>query len=86
MPTDLQGKIIITNTVTKDDVELLRGRGVTVLVTTTPEMNGRSFGTNVMEGVLISILGKKVDEVSPEDYSNLLDQLQFKPRIVYLQK
>lgn len=85
MPSELPDKIIITNTVTKDDLELLRERGVKVLVTTTPEMQGRSFGTNVMEGVLISLLGKKVDEVKPEDYSSLLEQLQFNPRIVYLQ-
>lgn len=85
MPSELPDKIIITNTVTKDDLELLRERGVKVLVTTTPEMQGRSFGTNVMEGVLISLLGKKVDEVKLEDYSSLLEQLQFKPRIVYLQ-
>lgn len=85
MPRELPGKIVITNTVTKDDLELLRERGVKVLVTTTPEMQGRSFGTNVMEGVLISLLGKRADEVTPKDYSSLLDQLQLKPRIVYLQ-
>jgi len=85
MPPELPDKMIITNTVTKDDLELLRERGVKVLVTTTPEMEGRSFGTNVMEGVLISLLGKKVDEVTPEDYSRLLEQLQLKPRVVYLQ-
>lgn len=85
MPQELPGKIIITNTVTKDDIELLRQRGVGVLVTTTPEMDGRSFGTNVLEGVLISLLGKRVDEVEAEDYNNLLDQLQLKPRVVYLQ-
>lgn len=86
MPPELSGKIIITNTVTKDDLELLRERGVRVLVTTTPEMQGRSFGTNVLEGVLISLLGKRVDEVQPEDYNGLLDKLQLKPRIVYLQE
>jgi len=85
MPPELPDKIIITNTVTKEDLELLRERGVKILVTTTPEMEGRSFGTNVMEGVLISLLGKKVDEVTPEDYSRLLEQLQLKPRVVYLQ-
>jgi hypothetical protein len=85
MPTKMTGKVVITNTVTSSDVEMLRERGVAALVTTTPEMEGRSFGTNVMEGVLISILGKKVDEVTPEDYSQLLDKLDFKPRVVYLQ-
>lgn len=86
MPSELPGKIIITNTVTASDVEMLRQRGVAVLVTTTPEMEGRSFGTNVMEGVLISILGKSAAEVKPEDYSRLLDRLGFKPRVEYLQK
>ncbi|MDD4262807.1 MAG: quinate 5-dehydrogenase [Syntrophaceticus schinkii] len=86
MPQELPGKVIITNTVTKDDLELLRERGVKILVTTTPEMQGRSFGTNVLEGVLITLQGKRVDEVTPEDYSSLLDELQLKPRIVYLQE
>lgn len=85
MPPKLPGKVIITNTVTREDVELLRECGVAVLVTTTPEMQGRSFGTNVMEGVLVSLLGKKPAEITPEDYSGLLDRLGFKPRVEYLQ-
>lgn len=85
MPPKLPGKIIITNTVTRDDVELLRERGAAVLVTTTPEFGGRSFGTNVLEGVLISLLGKTTAEVTPEDYSALLDRIGFKPRVEYLQ-
>lgn len=86
MPPELPGKIIVTNTVTKDDLEMLRERGVAVLVTTTPELQGRSFGTNVMEGVLISLLGKRVGEVTPDDYSGLLDRLQLKPRVEFLNK
>ncbi len=85
MPPKLPGKIVITNTVTRDDVELLRERGAAVLVTTTPEFGGRSFGTNVLEGVLISLLGKTTAEVAPEDYSALLDRIGFKPRVEYLQ-
>lgn len=82
MPPVLQGKTIITNTVTPQDINLLKSRGVTKLITTTPEMNGRSFGTNVMEGVLITLAGKKPDEMRSEDYSGILDRLDFKPRVV----
>jgi hypothetical protein len=82
MPPVLRGKTIITNTVTPQDIELLQSRGVAQLITTTPEMNGRSFGTNVMEGVLITLAGKKPDEMKPEDYSEVLDRLGFKPRVV----
>ncbi len=82
MPDNLSGKCIITNTVTQMDVDLLKQRGVSLLVTTTPEMRGRSFGTNVMEGVLVALAGKKPDEILPEDYSEMLDKIGFQPRVI----
>ena len=85
LPDRLEGKTVITNTVTSKDLDELRKRGVTYLVTTTPEFNGRSFGTNVMEAVMLAILGKKWDEVEPQDYLDLIKRLDFKPRIVKLQ-
>jgi len=45
MPEDLQGKIILTNTTTSENVEELKKRGVSLLITTTPVIEGRSFGT-----------------------------------------
>ncbi|MEW8958576.1 MAG: quinate 5-dehydrogenase [Moorella sp. (in: firmicutes)] len=84
LPPELPGRVIITNTVTSADIEELRRRGIKTLITTTPEFNGRSFGTNVMEGVLLTLSGKRAEEVTPEDYNRLLDQLDFKPRIVNL--
>ena len=85
LPDHLEGKTIITNTVTSKDLDELRKRGVTYLVTTTPEFSGRSFGTNVMEAVMLAILGKKWEEVEPQDYLNLIKRLEFKPRVVKLQ-
>lgn len=85
LPDRLEGKTIITNTVTSKDLDELRKRGVTYLVTTTPEFNGRSFGTNVMEAVMLAILGKKWEEVEPQDYLDLIKRLEFKPRVVKLQ-
>lgn len=84
MPAQLPGKIIITNTVTSNDVEFLRERKLKTLITTTPAMEGRSFGTNVMEALLVCIAGS--DRELPEsEYNRLLDELQLKPRIVQLQ-
>ncbi len=84
MPERLDGKTIITNTVTADDVRELARRGVKTLVTTTPELNGRSFGTNVMEGVLVAVSGKA--ELTPDEYNALLDRISFRPRIELLDK
>jgi hypothetical protein len=58
LPARLDGKIIVTNTTTQDDVKLLRGRGVSYLVTSTPRLEGRSFGTNMMEAALTAVAGK----------------------------
>ena len=85
MPDDLSGKIVLTNTVTEKDVEELRKRGVAKLITTTPDFQGRSFGTNVVEAALLALLGKKWDEVTPEDYERVLHELHLHPRVVELQ-
>lgn len=84
MPAELPGKIIVTNTVTGDDVEFLKERKVKTLITTTPEMQGRSFGTNVMEALLVCMAGGN-QELSGEHYHRLLEELDLKPRIVNLQ-
>ncbi|MGF7186847.1 hypothetical protein GGQ84_002981 [Desulfitispora alkaliphila] len=82
MPQDMKGKIIITNTVTANDMEDLERKGVSKLITTTPELEGRSFGTNVMEGVLVSLIEKNMEEITAEDYLEIIKKLHMKPRIV----
>ena len=73
MPARLPGKIIITNTVTKADREMLREAGVKLLITTTPCLNGRSFGTNVMEALLVALDGSH-KALSAEKYLELLER------------
>lgn len=84
MPDRLEGKTVLTNTVTRQDLDELARRGVRWLVTTTPELSGRSFGTNVLEAALLVLSGKRPDEVKPEDYLELIRRLQLEPRIVEL--
>lgn len=84
MPDDLSGKTIITNTVTKENRQELRQRNVATLVTTTPNIGGRSYGTNVMEAVLVAISGKDPKELTPQDYLVLLQEIGFKPDIQQL--
>lgn len=84
MPDRLDGKIILTNTVTSDDVEILTQSGAKMLITTTPELNGRSFGTNVMEAVLVSLSDKPYKSLTPADYEELLDKIGLAPRVEVL--
>jgi hypothetical protein len=84
MPDRLDGKIVLTNTVTQRDVNELAARGVKTLITTTPELAGRSFGTNVLEAALLALLGKKWSDVVPADYERLLHELALRPRVIDL--
>ncbi len=83
MPPRLPGKTMITNTVTAADIDMLSNCGVKTLVTTTPEIQGRSFGTNVMEALLVAYAGSR-RELSSEEYDQLLEKLNIKPRILSL--
>jgi hypothetical protein len=80
MPPNLQGKVIATNTTTLKDMDLFRERGVTHVVTTTPQLNGRSFGTNMMEAALTAVAGKK-RALSHSELDDMLVNLNMKPSV-----
>lgn len=80
MPDELPGKVIFTNTTTSEDVEFFRKAGIKYLITGTPVIEGRSFGTNMMEAALVAIAGKRRALTRPE-YEQLLAQLGFKPQL-----
>jgi hypothetical protein len=82
MPPRLDGKTVLTNTVTADDIAFLRDHGIAQLITTTPDFGGRSFGTNVVEAALVAILGKRWSDVTEDDYTGLLRRLDLKPRVI----
>jgi hypothetical protein len=84
LPDDLNGKIIVTNTVTLQDVQLLKERGVKLLVTSTPEFNGRSFGTNVIEALIVSLSGKRPEDITPDMYTDMIREFGIKHRVEYL--
>jgi hypothetical protein len=73
LPEDLDGKIIVTNTVTLQDVQMLKNRGAKLLVTSTPEFDGRSYGT-----------GKKPEELTADMYMDMISQFGIKHRVEHL--
>jgi hypothetical protein len=80
MPDNMQGKVVVTNTTTHEDVETFRKAGVKYLVTTTPVLEGRSFGTNMMEAALVAVSGKN-RPLTWSELNELLDKLGFGPQL-----
>lgn len=84
MPYRLDGKIVLTQTLRKADIDLLKSAGVRLVVTTTPEVEGETFATNVMEGVLVTLLKAQGEVPSVENYGKFLSQLGWKPNVIDL--
>ena len=84
LPPRLDGKLILTNTTTAEDQQLLKDRGLNYLITTTPVVDGRSFGMNVLEGCIVALIRQRGDLVSPDAYDVYLNKLNIKPVITKL--
>jgi hypothetical protein len=87
MPDRLEGKVIVTNTTTQDDIALFRQAGVSRVITTTPVLEGRSFGTNMMEAAIAAVTGRTapVDYAHPgiyfQELDHVIDQIHLLPQI-----
>lgn len=84
MPDDLRGRVVFTNTLTATDVEALRRRGVRMIVTPSPNLGGRSFGTNLVQAILVAVSGRRPEELTPADYLRLMQEAGFRPRVEVL--
>ncbi len=80
MPDNLAGKVIITNTTTTKDMDLFRQRAVQYVMTTTPVLNGRSFGTNMLEAAITAAAGKN-RPLSFDELDASLKELELRPTL-----
>jgi hypothetical protein len=84
LPDRMEGQTVITNTVRREHLELFKQCGIRRVITTTPEFDGQSFGTNVMEGVLLTILRSRGMEPTMEQYMATLAELGWQPGVIEL--
>ena len=80
MPPDLKDTWVITNTTTQADIDFLRSCKVSKLITTTPRLDGRTFGTNVMEAMLVASVGQ-TQPLSDQEYLGLLAEYDLRPSV-----
>jgi predicted amino acid dehydrogenase len=90
-PDNLRGKTIITNTLSADDVQDLRERGVQSLITITPPLCDEHpcVGTNVIEAIFASFMERPLAgimawDIPHDDYLNLVTRSELEPRITVL--
>lgn len=85
-PDNLRGKVLITDTLSSDDVEELRERGVESLITFTPPLDEAHpfVGANVLEAILVSFIDRPPAEITEDDYLNLVARGELEPQITVL--
>lgn len=85
MPERIDGKTIITNTTTEENLLLLKERGARQVITSTPRYAGRSFGTNMMEAALTAYAAKG-RQLSDDELNALIDELDLRPQVDIFEK
>ncbi len=84
LPPRLDGKVVLTNTTTAEDQALLAQRGLKYLITTTPVIEGRSFGMNVLEAALLGLMRRNRDMADNATFEVYLNRLDLQPNIMKL--
>ena len=80
-PDQLNCKIVITNTTTEENIALLKQKGIKTVITMSPRFDGRSFGTNVMEGVLTALSGKN-RPLTRDELNQMINETGIKPTVL----
>ena len=74
-PTLSPGKGVVTNTPRPKSLARLAAAGISWVATTTPEMDGLSGGTNLMEAALVAVIGLPLSEITPAVYDEWIERL-----------
>lgn len=83
-PDDMTGKTILTQTLRPADLDWLRSTGLRRAITTTPVIGGGTFATNVMEAAIIALLEKRPEQMTDQDYLDVLKRLDWTPNVIDL--
>ncbi len=80
---NLEGKTVITSAVDDDRLAFFTKCKVNLVIDVSPQLFKHVVGTNVIEAMILAGLGKPQGEVSDDDFTEILDELDIKPRLLH---
>ena len=80
---ELDGKTVITSTVSDERLQELREKGVRLVLDCSIQPFKHTVGLNVIEAMVMAALDKPADEISHDDYLEIFTDLELKPRLLY---
>lgn len=83
-PRDLGHKVIVTDSIGPDTLEMFRERSVETLCTTTPQVFGEQRADlQILHAACIAHLDKDPRSIDEQDYLGLLRELEARPRVIH---
>lgn len=80
---NLEGKTLITSAVDDERLAYFTKCKVNLVIDVSPQLFQRVVGTNVIEAMILAALGKPHEEVSDDDFIEILDELDIQPRLLH---
>lgn len=82
-PANLEGKTVITSAVDDDRLAFFKHCKVNLVIDVSPKLFEHVVGVNVIEAMILAKLGKSPEDVSDDDFIEILDELDLKPRLLH---
>lgn len=82
-PSNLEGKTIITSAVDDERLAFFTECKVNLVVDVSPKIFEKVVGINTIEAMILASLDKAPEEISDDDFAEILDELDLKPRLLH---
>jgi predicted amino acid dehydrogenase len=80
---NLEGKTVITSAVDDARMTFFKQCKVNLVVDVSPQLFDRVVGLNVLEAMILAALDKPAEEVSDDDFIEIIDELKITPRLLH---
>ena len=80
---ELEGKTVITSTVSDERLQELADKGVRLVLDCSIQLFDETVGPNVMEAMVMAALDKPAADITHDDYLEIFTDLELKPRLLY---
>lgn len=81
--SNLAGKTVITSAVDDDRLEFFKTCKVNLVIDVSPKLFDHVIGINTLEAMVLASLGRPPEEVSDDDFEEILNELKITPRLLH---
>ena len=82
-PKNLAGKTVITSAIDDERMAFFTRCRVNLVIDVSPQLFEKVVGVNTLEAMMLAALDKAQEQVTDEDFGEILDELKITPRLLH---